>query len=470
VNPSDGPFLIFLAIVVPLFALLAARRGKVPVLFLVFASLFFYATWNPAYLIPLSITAIVDYSAGRGLERTQVKGRRRAILLASMAVNLSLLICFKYFDALTTLWTHLPSLERWRPQFRILFMTGISFYTFQSMSYVLDVYRGDQPVQRSFLCYLAFVSFFPTLLAGPITRANTLMPGLDGEPRPMDPELVGKALFLIALGFVKKCIIADYLAESLVNRVFEQPLFYSGLEVLSGIYAYAVQIYCDFSGYSDIAIGAALLLGFQLKDNFKAPYRSSSLAEFWQRWHISFSTWLRDYVFFSFPKVRKKAVALFAIIATFILGGLWHGASWCFVIWGLIHGLGLAAERLFEPKARGPRKPTPAWKKTLGIVVTFHVVLLAWVFFRADSLETVGQIGQRLADMTTGAGNIPGKAIAFIALALASQAIPEAWLNKAMERFTALPAVLQAALLLGSAALVRFASTGQIAPFIYQGF
>ena len=155
---------------------------------------------------------------------------------------------------------------------------------------------------------------------------------------------------LIALGFVKKCVIADYLAETLVNRVFEQPLFYSGAEVLAGVYAYAVQIYCDFSGYSDIAIGAALLLGFRLKDNFKSPYRAASLAEFWQRWHISFSTWLRDYVFFSLPGVRKKAVAMTAIVATFVLGGLWHGASWCFLLWGLIHGLGLAVERLFEAK------------------------------------------------------------------------------------------------------------------------
>jgi D-alanyl-lipoteichoic acid acyltransferase DltB (MBOAT superfamily) len=466
-NPSDSPFLIFLALVVPVFALLAARRNRVPLVFLVLASLFFYATWNPGYLVPLLLTALTDYAVGRILARTQPKGLRRLALSGSLAVNLGLLACFKYFDALSGLWTQMGHPQ---PHFRILFMTGISFYTFQSMSYVLDVYRGDQPVQRSFLRYLAFVSFFPTLLAGPITRAETLLPQLEGSPKALDQDLVGRACFLIALGFVKKCLIADYLAESLANRVFEQPLFYSGLEVLTGIYAYAVQIYCDFSGYSDIAIGAALLLGFQLKDNFKTPYRAASLAEFWQRWHISFSTWLRDYVFFSFPGIRKRAMAMAAIFVTFILGGLWHGASWCFLGWGLIHGGGLALERFFEPKARGRRKAVPVWRKALGIAVTFHVVLAAWVFFRADSLETVFQIGHRLSQLTTGSGNIPGKAVGLIVLVLASQALPEPWFERLQARFTTLPAAIQAALLVGTALLVRVASAGQIALFIYQGF
>ena len=464
VNPSDGPFLLFLTLLVPAFALLAARLKRVPILFLLAASLFFYATWNPFYLVPLAVTALTDYAAGRGLERTRSKTSRRLILAASLAVNLTLLACFKYFDALLALWSFVPGPH---PHLRILFMTGISFYTFQSMSYVLDVYRGDQPAQRSFLRYLAFVSFFPTLLAGPITRAETLMPQLEAPPRAMDPDLAGRALFLIALGFVKKCLIADYLAESLANRVFEQPLFYSGAELLAGIYAYAVQIYCDFSGYSDIAIGAALLLGFRLKDNFKAPYRAASLSEFWQRWHISFSTWLRDYVFFSFPGVRRKGVAMFAILVTFLLGGLWHGASWCFLIWGLIHGLGLAVERLFESRSR---KPVPLWRRLTGIVVTFHVVLAAWVFFRAENLEIVRQIGSRLSDMTLGTGNIPGKALVLILAVLASQALPEAWHEKLIARFSAMPAVVQAALLAGSALLVRLSSSGQIAPFIYQGF
>jgi D-alanyl-lipoteichoic acid acyltransferase DltB (MBOAT superfamily) len=467
VNPSDSPFLIFLAVVVPVFALLGARLKRVPIGFLAAASLYFYATWNPLYLLPLAATVLTDYWAARGLAGTASRRNRRLLLGLSLAVNLGLLACFKYFDALASAWAWLPVGHRWQPHFRILFMTGISFYTFQSMSYVLDVYRGDQPVQRSFPRYLAFVSFFPTLLAGPITRAQDLMPQLEGAPRAMDPELAGRAFFLIALGFVKKCLIADYLAESLANRVFEQPLFFSSAEVLAGIYGYAAQIYCDFSGYSDIAIGAALLLGFRLKDNFRAPYRASSLAEFWQRWHISFSTWLRDYVFFSFPGVRKKGMAMAAILATFLLGGLWHGASWCFLIWGAIHGTGLAVERFFETRGR---KKVPAWRKAIGIFVTFHVVLAAWVFFRADSLETVVQIGQRLLDLTRGTGNIPAKAVVLMILVAASQAVPEAWFERAAGWFERCPVPLQAAVLAGSAVLVRFASAGQIAPFIYQGF
>jgi len=475
VNLSESPFLVFLAATVVLLALVARWRKRLPVispvLLLVTASLVFYATWNPLYLAPLLLTAITDYSAGRILGRAKSTAARRGAVALSLVVNLGLLACFKYFDGLMALWSHVPRLGAVHPGWRVIFMTGISFYTFQSMSYVLDVYRGDQEVQRSFPRYLAFVSFFPTILAGPITRAETLMPSLEAPPRIMDPELAGKAFFLIALGFVKKCVIADYLAESLANRIFEQPLFFSSAEVLSGIYAYAVQIYCDFSGYSDIAIGAALLLGFKLKDNFKAPYRSSSLSEFWKRWHISFSSWLQDYVFFSVPGVRKKLVATFAILFTFVLGGLWHGASWCFLIWGLIHGLGLAIQRAMEPaRKRGPRPPTPAWRKALGILVTFHVVLVAWIFFRADSLDTVKQIGQRLSDFTTGTGNIPIKALVFMVIVLASQALPEDGFDRAKTRFSELPALAQAALLIGVAVLVRLASAGQIAPFIYQGF
>jgi D-alanyl-lipoteichoic acid acyltransferase DltB (MBOAT superfamily) len=295
-----------------------------------------------------------------------------------------------------------------------------------------------------------------------------LLPQLETPPAPMDPVRASEGLLLIALGFVKKGLIADTLAEQLARRVFEQPLFYSSFEVLCGLYAYAVQIYCDFSGYSDIAIGAALLLGIRLKDNFRSPYRATTLAEFWKRWHISFSTWLQDYVFFSLPGNRRGSVRPYLnILITFVVGGLWHGATWGFLIWGVIHGSVLAFERRFVP----PLRPSaPLWRRALGAVVTFHVVLVAWVFFGAESLERVGEIAHRLGAFTTGAGNVPASVLLLIVAVLALQWLPEVWADRAQATFWRLPALAQAACLLVVAAIVHHAAGSAIAPFIYQGF
>ncbi len=389
-NLSDATFLLFLAAVVPAYALISRGRARVPVLFVLGVSLFFYATWNPLWLLPLLTTATTDYWVARALARTEAPWRRRALLAISLTVDLALLAAFKYFDVLTA-----PAAPQTHIHLRLLFITGISFYTFQSLSYVIDVYRRMVTPVTRFATYASFVGFFPTLLAGPITRAETLVPQLEGAPRPMAPDLASRGLFLIAVGFVKKCLIADFLAEQLVTRVFEQPLFFSSLEIAAGLYAYAIQIYCDFAGYSDIAIGAALLLGFRLKDNFRAPYRAATLAEFWQRWHISFSTWLRDYVFFSLPGNRRGRLAPYLnTIVTFVVGGLWHGASWGFLIWGLIHGGWLALERRLLPRGLGR---APRWRQALGSLLTFHVVLIAWVFFRGGSLGAALSIIRKIA-------------------------------------------------------------------------
>ena len=468
-NLTEPAFLAFLVLQVPLYVVLGRWRGHTPYTVLLLMSLAFYATWNPLYLAPLLVTITTDYWVCRRIEASP--RHRKAWLALSVTVGLGLLACFKYWDQLIALWTALPRLGHLRPPFRVVFMTGISFYTFQSLSCVIDVYRGDQKAVRSWVQYAAFVSFFPTLLAGPITRAATLLPQFARIPRTMEPDFAGRGFFLIALGFAKKVLIADVLGDALVNRVFEQPLFFSSLEVLAGIYAYAAQIYADFSGYSDIAIGAALLLGFQLKDNFNAPYRSATLGEFWQRWHISFSTWLRDYVFFALPGNRRGKLAPFVnIFLTFLLGGIWHGASACFVIWGAIHGSGLALERWLESRRRGPRRPPKGWRKVLGIAVTFHVVLLAWVFFRAGELRIVGEMAARLSELTLGAGNIPLWGPLVVLGGIGLQWVPEEWYAQVRDRFVRLPGVAQAGLLLAAALLVKLAGKAQVAPFIYQGF
>lgn len=465
-NLAESSFLVFLALVVPFYALAARVSAQAALGALLLCSALFYASWNPAYLLLLAATVVTDYNVGRALARTSLPGRRRALLLVSLGVDLTLLAAFKYFDQLAAGWSLASGAPL--PRFRLLFVTGISFYTFQSLSYVIDVYRHAQAPAKSLAHYAAFVSFFPTLLAGPITRASMLLPQLETPPSPMDPLKASEGLLLIALGFVKKGLIADTLADQLARRVFEQPLFYSSFEVLCGLYAYAVQIYCDFSGYSDIAIGAALLLGIRLKDNFRSPYRATTLAEFWKRWHISFSSWLQDYVFFSLPGNRRGSFRPYLnILITFVVGGLWHGASWGFLIWGVIHGSVLAFERRFVPPLR---VSAPWWRRALGAVVTFHVVLVAWVFFGAESLERVGEIAHRLAAFTTGAGNVPASVLALIAAVLALQWLPEAWADRAQAAFWRLPALAQAACLLAVAAIVHHAAGSAIAPFIYQGF
>jgi D-alanyl-lipoteichoic acid acyltransferase DltB (MBOAT superfamily) len=463
---SEAPFLIFLAVVVALAALLARFRKAVPVPFLAAASLFFYATWNPWCLLPLGITVLTDWAVGRRMDLAQTRVRKRLWLFLSLTVDLGLLVAFKAWDPMVAGISRFHPVD---PAWRLVAFTGLSFYTFQSLSCVIDIYRGDQQPERSLLRYFTFVAFFPTLLAGPITRAETLLPQFSRSPRVMDPDLAARGFFLLGLGFLKKAA-ADHLAVQLVNRVFEQPLMFSSLEVAGGVYGYAAQIYLDFSAYSDLAIGAALLLGFQLKDNFNSPYRAASLPEFWQRWHISFSTWLRDYVFFSLPGKRTKLGPYLGIFVTFVLGGLWHGVSWGFLIWGGIHGLGLALWRLFEPKGRGTQAPQAPWRKVLGIALTLHVVFLGWIFFRCDTLEQAGQILSRLGDLSGGRGNLPLDALALILAAFLFQWLPAGVYTRLRDGFVALPTPVQGLALVGIAVLVRGAAGAKVAAFIYQGF
>ena len=465
-------YIPFLALVVVVYWLTVRFRLS-PLGVILGASLLFYATWNPLYCLALASTAAVDYAVTRALGRTAEPGRRKLLVTASLTYDLSLLAVFKYFNFFADSLHGIGG--AWgigEAPFRLLFAAGISFYTFQSLSCVIDVYRRDAEPPRSYVEYLTFVAFFPTLLAGPITRAETLLPQLRSPAAALDAERGGRALFLIALGFVKKAIIADYLAMNLVDRVFDLPGMYSSLEVLTGVYGYAVQIYCDFSGYSDIAIGSALLLGIGLKDNFNSPYRSADLAEFWRRWHISLSTWLRDYLFFSLPGKRPGTIFPYLnLVITFTLGGLWHGAGWTFIIWGLMQGLGLAFMRFLQVRGpRGKRPPKPAWRTVLGIVLTFHFVAASWIFFRCATLAQAGQVFERLGRMSLGWGNIGFPILLALAAGLIPQWLPEGWFKKATDRFVALPAPAQCALLAAVVVAIRLAAGSNPVPFIYFSY
>ena len=468
---ADPLYLVFLIGAVALVRLLAERAPRA--LVLVPLSLVFYATWNPLALLPLLATAAVDWNVARALGRTPRPAARRLLVATSVTVDLALLAAFKYSGLLAR--AAAPLLGRandpsW-PPFTLVLGAGISFYTFQSLSCVIDVYRRDEDPPARFLDYLAFVAFFPTLLAGPITRAGTFFPQWGRPLAPLSDEEGSRALFRIALGLAKKCLIADVLSVGLVDRVFEVPGLYSSTEAGIAVYAYAAQIWADFSGYSDIAIGSALLLGIRLRENFDSPYRSSSLAEFWRRWHISLSTWLRDYLFFSLPGNRRWRVAPYAnLVVTFVLGGLWHGTTWAFAGWGLVHGAGLAVQRLFESRRPRGAPAAAGWRRALATFATFHVVAFAWILFRCESGAKALDFLRVLASGTVAFGNVPPLAVAATLLALASHFLPPSWAGEAEKRFAALPAAAQAAALLATLAAVRLAAGTTVAPFVYFQF
>jgi D-alanyl-lipoteichoic acid acyltransferase DltB (MBOAT superfamily) len=279
----------------------------------------------------------------------------------------------------------------------------------------------------------------------------------------------GRGLFLIGLGAAKKFLIADYLAVNLVNRVFDTPTLYSGAENLLCVYGYAFQLYYDFSGYTDIALGSALLLGVRLPANFNRPYEALNIADFWRRWHISFSNWLRDYLFYSLPGPRGKVWPYFNLVITMVLGGLWHGFAWGFVIWGTLHGDALSVTRGWQA-SRGRRPPAPWPTRLLCRVATFHFVCLGWIFFRAETLEAALLILQQIASLTIGFANVTPAFAAILASAAALHYLPPGWYTALQQRYAAAPALVQAAALAMLAFGIRLVASSGAAPFVYQRF
>ena len=471
----EPAFLLFVLISCLLYRC-ASRFDALRPFVLVALSLFFYSTWNPWYCLPLTVTALLDYNTSWLLVRTAGVRTRSLLITADIILNLLILAVFKYFNFLHNNTAQFLSAWGWTlppAPYRVVFMVGISFYTFQSMSYVIDVYRGEQKPARGFLEYFAFVSFFPTLLAGPITRARVLLTQLQQPAGPLTDDQGSRALLMIARGFIKKLVFADYLSVNLVDRAFELPRMFSSLEILIAVYAFAVQIYCDFSGYSDIAIGVAQLLSFHLPDNFNSPYRSESMIEFWRRWHISFSTWLRDYIFFSLPSSRRAKWRLYwNTLVTFALGGIWHGASWTFLIWGLLHGFGLAVNHAAEAlwPRRGKQSPKHLLARIGGVLLTFHFVCLTWIFFRCDSTSQALEVLTGIARGSVELINIPWPVPVLIALAMLAQWWPADWYERVEARFAACPATVQAAALSGVALLIAWTSRTAVTQFIYFKF
>jgi D-alanyl-lipoteichoic acid acyltransferase DltB (MBOAT superfamily) len=374
-------------------------------------------------------------------------GVRRLLVGTSIAMNVGLLATLRY-----THWT-LP--------------LTLSFYVFQALTYTIDLYRRDAKGTRSYLEHLTAVSFFPTTLAGPITRVSSLIEQFE-KPKKLDPADGGRALFLIGMGLTKKLMIADFLAANLVNRVFDFPNLYSGTEVLVAVYAYALQIYYDFSGYTDIALGSALLLGVKLPPNFNRPYAAVNIADFWRRWHISLSNWLRDYLYFSLPGKRSKIIPYFSLILTMIIGGLWHGPSWNFVLWGALHGAGLALVRLWQAW-RGTSKSQGFWHY-FSIFLTFHYVTFAWVFFRAPDFQTASAILGRLGSHTISFANVSVGVWVVLAAGIILHDVPKKWYDFSLNLYVRAPFYAQAAVLMALLIGLQYVAQTGAAPFIYTRF
>jgi alginate O-acetyltransferase complex protein AlgI len=380
-------FFAFLAVLTGIYWGLSSNRNRK--LLLLFASYAFYSAWDWRFLSLILLSTVVDYFVGLRLEATDSKQRRKLLLLLSLAVNLGMLGFFKYFnffaDGLQQLLS-LVGLEADWNTLNIILPVGISFYTFQTLSYTIDVYRKELAAEKNFSNFALFVAFFPQLVAGPIVRAKDFLYQLSDSKRfsEIDFRWVG-TLFMI--GFIKKAVIADNLAI-FVDAFYANPASFSSFDAWVAVCAYAAQIYCDFSGYTDMAIAVAGLLGYRLHPNFATPYVATDISDFWRRWHISLSTWLRDYLYIPLGGSRHGELNTYRnLMLTMLLGGLWHGASLNFVFWGGMHGLGLSIQRIW---ANSPRKVTlPTW---LASMLTLIFVILLWVPFRAANFDTSWQV------------------------------------------------------------------------------
>jgi len=451
---------------------LCARVRSLRLTFLLGASYFFYAQSGRAFLALIFACSTADFLLSHAIGRATNLRLRKAWLTLTVVMNLGVLGYFKYakfgvetaLAAFATLGVHLPG-----PELSIVLPVGISFFTFESMSYVIDVYRGELDPHPSYLEYLTFVAFFPHLVAGPIVRPRDLLPQLARRPVWQEGE-ASSALLLIATGLFKKLAIADYLALNLVDRVFDAPTQYSALECYVAMVAYAVQIYADFSGYTDIAIGSAALLGVRFPPNFAAPYQAHDIVDFWRRWHISLSTWLRDYLYIPLGGNRRGSLRTYAnLILTMLLGGLWHGPNWTFVVWGGLHGLALAANRAWRERFGDMLGSKPVLR-VLSTFATFHFVVLAWVFFRAHTFRDARAVFGELLTFTGYHPNLDARVVCVLAFGLGMHFLPLGLEAKLRVRFAALPGIVQGVALFAVLLLVRRMASAEAVPFVYFQF
>ena len=441
--------------------------------FIVIASYVFYSWWDWRFVFLLAGCTVWNQVLAVRIWRTPDRSRRKALLFLALAGDLGVLGYFKYYDFFVSSTDNMATVVGLDLPFSlktIVLPVGISFFTFMAISYVVDAYRGDfQPTTlEKFAVYL---SFFPHLVAGPIVRPGELIPQLE---TPRDPRRVdtSRAFYLIATGLFKKVVIANYLASSIVDQVFAAPGQHSSLEILIAVYAYAVQIYADFSGYTDIAIGIALLLGFSFPQNFDSPYAAVSVQDFWRRWHMTLSRWLRDYVYIPLGGNRRGNVATYRnLMLTMLIGGLWHGAAWTFVVWGGLHGAALAGERWWRERRGAPARRATGWPLWRARILTFHFVCLAWIFFRSDSFASAWDMIEGLfTQWGRPSPLVTSGVLLALAVGIGSQYLPARVPRILMARFSRLPVLAQATVLALALMLTSVLGPEGVAPFIYFQF
>lgn len=397
-------FLLFLPIVFILYWWVFKKNLSLQNALILVASYVFYGWWDWRFLGLIAASTLVDFLVGKALERSRIKSKRKLLLVISVMFNLGLLGFFKYYNFFVESWIDAwgsMGIQMHAETLRIILPVGISFYTFQTLSYTIDVYRKKLEPTHNLLQFAAYVAFFPQLVAGPIERATRLLPQFRVQ-RVFNTQFAIGGFYLIVWGLFKKMVVADNCAF-FVNQIFEHPQNYSSLELLGGAVLFAFQIYGDFSGYSDIAIGVARLFGFSLMTNFAFPYFSRDIAEFWRRWHISLSTWFRDYLYIPLGGSRgNKTQQIRNIAIVFLVSGFWHGANWTFIVWGGIHALLFLPLLLLQRNRKHIDIQNLNWKHLPTVLGTFFVVTLAWIFFRADSVGIAADYVVRLVTQWQG--------------------------------------------------------------------
>ncbi|HXX65786.1 MAG TPA: MBOAT family O-acyltransferase [Polyangiaceae bacterium] len=471
---------------------LACRRGRSRALLLVLASYVFYVygTWDAARdeAVPLPaagwalvclgvlfVGSTIGFFLGGAIGRAKKAAVRNGLLLAAIVYQLGVLSVFKYWNFATDSLAWVASaagVPIRAAHLNLVLPFGISFFTFETMSYAIDVWRGDLRPSSRYVDYLLFVGFFPHLVSGPIVRPAQMLPQLAAEPK-ADARMQARGLLRIATGLAKKIAVGDYLARTIVDRVFFAPERFTALEVLLAIYAYAAQIYADFSGYTDVAIGSAALFGYELPENFEAPYLAHNLQDFWRRWHISLSSWLRDYLYKPLGGSRGSSLKTYRnLMITMVLGGLWHGASWTFVAWGTLHGVGLVATRLVQRARVGPSGlgPVGVVRRGVAVFATFQFVCFAWVFFRAPTFAHAILALRRVVQGGWGLEHVTPRVIGVLGAAGVLHLIPRTWETKTRERFACTPAFVQGLVLAAFALALHLVADAKPEPFVYGQF
>ncbi|MCS6966957.1 MAG: MBOAT family O-acyltransferase [Cytophagales bacterium] len=487
---STAVFWIFFGVVL-IGYLFIYQHNRARTFYLTAVSLYFYYLSGGYFFVLLIISTLVDYHIGKKIYQSDNPVVRKWLVATSVAINLAILGYFKYTYFLTDVinqlagtqlqaidWLALIANTIMGTSFdinNIILPVGISFYTFQTISYSVDIYRRKLKPVNDIWDFAFFVSFFPQLVAGPIVRAAEFIPQIY-QSYQLSAEEFGRAIFLILNGLVKKIFISDYISVNFVDRVFESPLSYSGFENLMAVYGYSIQIYCDFSGYSDIAIGLALLLGFRLPINFNSPYKAHNITDFWRRWHISLSSWLRDYLYISLGGNRKGKLRTYMnLLLTMLLGGLWHGAHVRFIIWGALHGVALAVHKIWMEIFGKKDTPSTFWASFWSGLLTFHFVAFCWIFFRAENMQLVSDMLSQIthhfqAEMMGQVLVAYHKIFLVMVIGFTAHWLPTWFKNAIANQFTALPDFAKAIVIAFVALLLFQVKTADIQPFIYFQF